>query len=452
MPDDLEERAVSKEEVKGGVQLRAGHSVRLIVSGLLGTPQPPPPAKPGAEKPGPAALPPQQDPPAQATPANPGNPAPANPANGAPAQPGGAAPAGSDPAKDPPESKATPALLATLEDLHFEFDKTFPLPSVIDTCRLVVEVAQHDPERQLVVVGHTDFVGDPTYNLHLSDQRAAAIAAYLHDDVDALLSFYSSKPAGQPWGAREDDVMLGALPHGGTPFLRAGVNRTQAIRGFQKTHGLKVDGAAGPKTRSALLTDYVAAPGTSLPQSRSLRTLGCGQRHPPQDPAAKSVAARWRRVEIFLFENDPQPSPDACASGAHPGCTVHDQWLKEALPLGSDEKVPSVRIHGPRPRFPCFLMNAAGPIVIGGPVTTDCKLVEGSNALFVLKDDGTGRVRGLPAGAYRLLVGSGAVPDANGDGIPDAIPLAAVWQRGAIVEVQVAGAGETDVELPAPPA
>src|SRR5213075_2033543 len=93
-----------------------------------------------------------------------------------------------EPPKPPPE--ATPSLLATLQGIHFEFDKALPLASVIDTCRDVATRAAAEPERPIVIVGHTDNKGTKDYNLKLSNERARTISAFLRDDVEEWMKFY----------------------------------------------------------------------------------------------------------------------------------------------------------------------------------------------------------------------------------------------------------------------
>ncbi|HZU99748.1 MAG TPA: peptidoglycan-binding protein, partial [Planctomycetota bacterium] len=250
----------------------------------------------------------------------------------APAKTDDAAPPPADPTVPDP---ITPSVVATLEGIHFEFDKTFPLPSVIDLVTKIAKFANKEPSREIVSVGHTDWKGDAGYNLKLSEDRAGNIAAYLRDDVEAWLPFYSPRSVGKAWGTREDQHMLSTIPHGGTPFLDKGQvsdTNTQAAKdamaAFQRDQGLPDDGKATLETRRALIRVYMSAPDSSIPSGKPIDVLGCGKFHPPQPPTQDD--AKWRRVEIFLFRGDPAPPADACRHGVHPGCHVYEDWLKKA--------------------------------------------------------------------------------------------------------------------------
>ena len=68
-------------------------------------------------------------------------------------------------------------------DVLFEFDKSSLLPAseaVLDT---VGEVLLRHEKLRLEVAGHTDSIGDTTYNQSLSEQRAAAVRAYLLESI-----------------------------------------------------------------------------------------------------------------------------------------------------------------------------------------------------------------------------------------------------------------------------
>lgn len=312
--DKIEERHVTTSEAQAGIKLKAGHPVVLYIDGLAGTAPARPPAPPPPAPPPPA--PPAGDPPAPPLEQPPDGPPPAEP----------------PPAPPPPE-----VVVATLEGIHFEFDKCLPLPSVIATCRGVVSAAAGG--KKLVVAGHTDKKGQAVYNLRLSENRAKAIAAYLVDDAESWLGFYNQNAAGRTWGTREDQIMLHALPYGQGPYLAdepqdSSTNAVRdAIKSFQTAAGLEADGKSGPATRKALIAEYMKAEGTSLEPGASIDTLACGLRHPPAQGADDD--ANWRRVEIYLFPGEPAPKPAQCRTAAHPGCAVLDTWLQQSKPLSA---------------------------------------------------------------------------------------------------------------------
>jgi len=67
----------------------------------------------------------------------------------------------------------------------FDTNKCFLLPSAMTGIRKLVAVYDKHPKGEMLIVGHTDTSGDPSYNDPLSLERAEAVKAYLTDDVDA---------------------------------------------------------------------------------------------------------------------------------------------------------------------------------------------------------------------------------------------------------------------------
>ena len=63
----------------------------------------------------------------------------------------------------------------------FEFDSARILPESAEALATVATLMQQRPELSLLVVGHTDGVGDFDYNLRLSVERAQAVVAWLVD-------------------------------------------------------------------------------------------------------------------------------------------------------------------------------------------------------------------------------------------------------------------------------
>lgn len=221
-------------------------------------------------------------------------------------------------------------LRARLTGLLFEANKNFLLPEGEQGMRRLNELFEQNRRPQLLISGHTDRVFTAEFNLTLSEERAAAIAAYLRDDVDVWLRRYdASVPEKKRWGVREDQFMLLALKLFGGPVSgEADDAYVAAVRQFQESKGLSADGKAGPQTRRALIEAYMKAPGTTLPPGAVLRTHGCGESHPevPTDDGVEEP--RNRRVEIFLFRGEIDPQPQAkCPPG---GCAEYEKWKAAA--------------------------------------------------------------------------------------------------------------------------
>ena len=109
--------------------------------------------------------------------------------------------------------------------------------------------------------------------------------------------------------------MLSALPDGGPPYYAGPIHgqldaaTDDAVRRFQADHGLAVDGAPGPDTRRALVTDYMGIDGTSLPPGTDVARHGCGEYHNAVPTPDETEEQANRRVEVFFFEGPIEPPP-----------------------------------------------------------------------------------------------------------------------------------------------
>jgi outer membrane protein OmpA-like peptidoglycan-associated protein len=221
----------------------------------------------------------------------------------------------------------------------FDTDKTFLLPESLAGIRQLATIWERHRHAHVLVVGHTDTVGQPAHNGPLSEERAESVAAYLRDDVDAWLAFY--EPIGHTsarWGVPEDKHMLSHLAdEAGLAFYRGpidaisfdaatktAVERFQAWSNAIKGTTLEVDGVLGPKTRRALVTAYMAEDGTTLPDTVEVATHGCGENHPIEPTGDEVEAQPNRRVEAFLFEAGIVPPPPPKGSGG--ACEEYPAW------------------------------------------------------------------------------------------------------------------------------
>jgi outer membrane protein OmpA-like peptidoglycan-associated protein len=218
----------------------------------------------------------------------------------------------------------TPSVvLARLLGLFFDTSKCFLLPCATVGLRGICKIYDEHPDAALLCVGHTDAAGSPSYNDPLSLERADAVAAYLTDDVEAWYAWYGyDKPSEKRWGHQEDALMLAALPDVGTCPADE-----EPLLWFQRTRGLEADGICGPMTRHALIRDYMAIDGTSLPQGISITTHGCGENFaamPGEDDQPLN-----RRVELFFFDGDLLPTPPG--KNSPPGSEIYPEWVRRAL-------------------------------------------------------------------------------------------------------------------------
>jgi outer membrane protein OmpA-like peptidoglycan-associated protein len=66
-------------------------------------------------------------------------------------------------------------------DVLFDFDKANLKPEAQPTLEKLAQVVRQAAKSQVVINGYTDAKGDGSYNLKLSQQRAQAIADWLHE-------------------------------------------------------------------------------------------------------------------------------------------------------------------------------------------------------------------------------------------------------------------------------
>jgi outer membrane protein OmpA-like peptidoglycan-associated protein len=222
-----------------------------------------------------------------------------------------------------------------LTGMLFDTDKAFLLPFALSAIKELKLFYDDHPGLSVLVTGHADRAGSADYNRDLSVERAESIEAFLQDRVDAWLAWYGTgKPANKRWGVREDQHMLSALKGAnGAPFYAGPIHgrndqgtKTATTR-FREDAGLG-PGAMDAAARKALVTRYMATDDTTLPAGTPIQHHGCGEFHPvvaTQDGAAE---AENRRVEVFFFEGDVDPAPQArCPQG---GCPEYPKW-REAV-------------------------------------------------------------------------------------------------------------------------
>ena len=222
---------------------------------------------------------------------------------------------------------------ARLIGMFFDTSKSFLLPKALVHIRSIRKLYDDRPDADVLIVGHTDTSGQPSYNDPLSLERADAVRAYLRDDVDAWLDWYDSgKPYEKRWGSREDNLMLTAVlaESGETPA-------EPPMKHFQRTRGLSVDGIAGPQTRTQLITEYMGFDDTTLPGGIEPVVHGCGENFPVSESGDLDTQAADgksedddRRVELFFFDGQLGVLPPPPGDNSSPDSPEYPEWRRRS--------------------------------------------------------------------------------------------------------------------------
>jgi outer membrane protein OmpA-like peptidoglycan-associated protein len=209
---------------------------------------------------------------------------------------------------------------------YFDTSKSFLLPSGLDGVRAIVSMYDDNQGAALLIVGHTDSTGAADYNDQLSLERANALKDFLTQNVDGWLPWYGGpQPAEKRWRTGEDEAMIGALPDAGSRD-----DSESPIAWYRRTRGMTPGEKPDKPMRRALIGEYMALEGTSLPDGISVVTHGCGENF-PADPTLDGVAdPDSRRVEVFFFDGvlGVQPPPPGDNSG--PSSSEYPEWVKRA--------------------------------------------------------------------------------------------------------------------------
>jgi outer membrane protein OmpA-like peptidoglycan-associated protein len=270
----------------------------------------------------------------------------------------------------------------------FDKSKCLILPDGLQGIRGVVATYDAHTKSKLLVVGHTDTMGKPSYNDVLSLERADATKDYLTDNVDGWLKWYGNDVAADKrWGTAEDEHMIGALPDAGDRTPSEG-----SVRWFQRTRGLKVDGIAGPQTRRALIEEYMSLDGTSLPQGVGVMTHGCGENFPAEPTADETEDAANRRVEIYYFDSELGVQPPPPGQNSKAGSPEYPEWVRRAVTTD-------------------HVLTELDPVLIELVSSDDLPLPEvgysitfadGSSQSGTLDKFGTAKIKGPPQGPFTV--------------------------------------------------
>jgi outer membrane protein OmpA-like peptidoglycan-associated protein len=339
-----------------------------------------------------------------------------------------------------------PAACWRIDDLRFDFDSSFLLPSGTHEFQLLArqrppKPAEGAPVRLLSVFGHADPSGQDDYNKVLSGRRATSVYALLTRDTALWEKLYSVPHGGDKWGIRQVQLMLTPLGFTASQSGFLDSSTTKAVKDFQKAQGLPASGFPDAATRAQLFLAYmdvlcVDDTGTPFRYRKEdflsrgggaggkMDYQGCGEFNPvrvfseeaaarfekPANKAERNAQnASNRRVVIYMFDAAlgitaaQWPCPTATEGGA--GCRA--QFWPDGDARRSPRGAQREHLSGGR-TFACAFYDR---LARGSP----CEGVRGSVIMHLLDHEGRRmgarpdspkeeeRLQGAP---YRLTIGS----------------------------------------------
>lgn len=152
----------------------------------------------------------------------------------------------------------TPIACWRIDGVRFAFDSSFLGPDAAPEMAMLAALRSSLGAAPMSIFGHADPVGQDAYNYQLAGRRARTIYGALTRDVDAWVALFDHKFEGDDWGLRSLQLCLAAL--GYDPGQADGVlgpRTSDALRAFQREHGLPSSGFPDRATRAALFEQYM---------------------------------------------------------------------------------------------------------------------------------------------------------------------------------------------------
>ena len=79
----------------------------------------------------------------------------------------------------PPEPPKPKVIVLTLEDVHFDYDKSVLTPEARTILKRNIRLLKDNPDVQIIIAGYTSAAGSDEYNQKLSERRSKAVKEYL---------------------------------------------------------------------------------------------------------------------------------------------------------------------------------------------------------------------------------------------------------------------------------
>ncbi|MFI5413175.1 MAG: OmpA family protein [Candidatus Lutacidiplasmatales archaeon] len=250
----------------------------------------------------------------------------------------------------------TPLVVGRLPTLY-SIGRSFPKPSALPMLKEVVKRMTADAQMHVLVMGHTDAIGDgdDAKEGAISKARADAIVSLLTGDRERFMKKFSAK-GDDAWGWEEVQWMLSAVQADGDPCYVGAVDGHRgdgvldAVESFQVASGLKINRHVDKETLKKLVDEYfklVTDTKTEIHEDRIAVVAG-GSWHPPcsfgdksepleGDEYTKNNFLSFRRVEVFLSRVLLVPPTDTCSPSRHETCNAYEKWCKDSKEVLPDD-------------------------------------------------------------------------------------------------------------------
>jgi peptidoglycan hydrolase-like protein with peptidoglycan-binding domain len=231
----------------------------------------------------------------------------------------------------------------SLSGAHFEFDKTFVLPSSRDEIQRILQLRRDNPDRKFALFGHTDAVGTDDYNNELSLKRGGTVFALLVKRPEPWLQrFYRAQVRGErAWGTREYQHMMSVL---GYYDLRVdgiwGGGTQRGVHGFEDDNGLRRSppGTVRTDTRERMVQSYFD---NLVPEALAVNdffqdnfqnpaVFGCGEAFPVVE--TDQANPQNRRVTFVLRRTAVTPVDTSKRGNQVP----YNDWLSQESEVDAD--------------------------------------------------------------------------------------------------------------------
>jgi len=307
----------------------------------------------------------------------------------------------------------------------FSYRRSFPKPSLFGALRQIARHMEDHPLSHLVIVGHTDTLGEDGDNHALSLARAEAVRSLLCGDADDLMARFDRPDPHDAWSWEELQWLLHGVRVAGEPaYVGAadgvlGPATRMALGVFQQSEPtLPVLYDSDRATVERLVGRYVetALGDVATPGSSRVECVGAGSWHAPRpfgplpidfdadaDGILPFAAVGRRRVELFLFDVAPSPAAEEFPSEPGGSPPVYDTWCDQV----QEELTP--------PELRCWIQTVTSDY---RPVSRSVSLERvdvpsPAGASLATSAAGFGSAA-LPLGAYRASVSGGEGTERHG--------------------------------------